>query len=227
MGDRTAARAVLDGGADAQRIFRKISNAKANDVLQQVRSTGADLRNSNPIDEFMKQNENAVNNKPGEQGGVVDSFAKKHGMTELEQARSSIEQSGNKLASSHTQKTGDASSQYQNARQENLTKQQSRKANIEKLEEDRIGNGSVGTAWGLLDGVGRSPDNSSAKNMEGDTKLPSKVIRPTTEMTSKDLADTKKLMEEFKPNSSRSGTRDSGLVEGDGQYADPSKKTKS
>jgi hypothetical protein len=227
VGDREAGLAVLDGDASAQRIFRQISGVKANDILQQVRSAGAELKSSNNVSEFLNKNQDAVQNNVGNSDGAVSKFAQEKGMTHESTVVNDINKTGENLKEDHSRKLQQKTDGYQGARNTNQLNQQSRQAEIDQLEKNRIGKGYLGTLGGNINGVGRPEPTEFKTEYKDESVMPTlKAIRPNTEFTSQDATDTRDLMQEF--NSDNSITRDdTSIAKGSHQYVDPTKKTKS
>lgn len=230
VGDREASRTVLNGEDSAQKIFRQISGDKANNILQQVRSAGTELNSSNNVSDFMNRNQDAVQNNVGSSDGEVSKFAQDKGMKSENEVTKGIIQTGDNLKEDHERKLQQKSYSYKDASIANTNKQETRRKEIDKLEEDRIGKGmaskviagagnvvSLGNSgWG----IGRPSPTESQEEVSGP-----RVIRPGAEFTSEDASDTKGLIKEFNPNNNKS-EEDTSLAKGSHQYVDPSKNNK-
>lgn len=220
VGDREASRTVLNGEDSAQKIFRQISGDKANNILQQVRSAGTELNSSNNVSDFMNRNQDAVQNNVGSSDGAVSKFAQDKGMKSENEVTKGIIQTGDNLKEDHERKLQQKSDSYKDASIANTNKQETRRKEIDKLEEDRIGNGVITTLGGTLDGLGRPSPTGSQEEASGP-----KVIRPGVEFTPGDVGDTRGLIQEFNPNNNKS-EEDTNLAKGSHQYVDPSKNNK-
>lgn len=190
VSDREAGQAVLAGTEDAQKIFRQISSAKADEILQQVRNTGKEFDNSNPAGEFMQQNANAINDKPGSAGGAVDGFARQQGMIGTDAAKQTITESGNNLKKGHDSTFNQSLAGINKAKYETMEEQAKRQANIDEYEANRIGKGLFGTLNNTVDGVGRPASEGQRVN----------VTRPGAD-NDFDPESARKLVDTFKPDS--------------------------
>lgn len=230
VSDREASKAALDGKDSAQKIFRKISGAKANNILQQVRSTGAELNASNNVSDFINKNQDAVQNNVGSDWGAVSKFANEQGMTSEDVVTNNINKTGEELKTGHERKVATTTSGYNDAQITSTKTQEERKDKIQKLEDDRIGKGITSKVIaGVSNAVtlGNSGSNIGRPSPElpqNKEDLGSKVIRPETEFTAADVSNARGVINEFNPDSKNDGY--TNLAKGANEYVDPSKNTK-
>ena len=230
VSDREASKAVLDGKDSAQKLFRQISGAKANNILQQVRTTGAELNTSNNVSDFINKNQDAVQNNVGSDGGAVSKFASDQGMTGADVVTNNINKTGDELKTAHERKLEEKTSGYKDAQITNAKTREERGGEIKKLEDDRIGKGRVSKAIAVigdkvtLGNSGSSIGRPSPESPQNKEDLGPKVVRPETDFTSADISDAREVINEFNPDGKNDD--DTSLAKGVNEYVDPSKNTK-
>jgi hypothetical protein len=221
VSDQEAGKAVLNGDANAQKVFRQISGEKADAVLQQIKQTESSLNNSNSTDEFMQKNEHEVNKKPGAAGGEVDRFKQDNGMMPEADVVRLLNESKVTMGKTVKDNKNFTSDMYEDAQDINKFKLKNRKSDIAKLEDDRMGNGviskfiggaanflTLGNAGG---GIGRPSYVPISYNTQTDSTsdtystvrtLPNSIaLRPSEGgFRSQDLANTQSLLDQFNPD---------------------------
>lgn len=147
-----AQKEVAAGTHKARAIFRDISGAAAQRNLQEIQRAGSNIANSNNVDSFV-QNHQLENNI----GSKRDEFAREHGIrTDAEVISGEISTKGDNLKAQHDTRYNDNLNQYDDSHQHISNQQYAKQLQINQYEKDRIGKGTIGTAGGSVEGVGRS-----------------------------------------------------------------------
>jgi len=230
--DSTAAKEVLSGSNSAKQVFRQISGAKANEVLQQVTAGANSINSSDPVSTFGEQHKNDVNSKPGGEGGVVATFAKENDMTDKTAVNKQIEDTGAELKNTHGKKLSEKKVTFTDARDSNQKEQEDRQENINVFDKDRIGNGITSKIIGGLGniatlgnagwGIGRNTSHSTQTIPEQISSLDgNQVVKPPSGAQNFSPEAARSLIQEFKPDNTKGVA-----ATNDGQHVDASKKIK-
>jgi TraG-like protein, N-terminal region len=230
--DSTAAKEVLSGSNSAKQVFRQISGAKANEVLQQVTAGANFINSSDPVSTFGEQHKNEVNSKPGGEGGVVVTFAKENDMTDKTAVNKQIEDTGAELKNTHGKKLSEKKVTFTDARDSNQKEQEDRQENINVFDKDRIGNGITSKIIGGLGniatlgnagwGIGRNTSHSTQTIPEQISSLDgNQVVKPPSGAQNFSPEAARSLIQEFKPDNTKGVA-----ATNDGQHVDASKKIK-
>ena len=227
--DSTAAKEVLSGSPAAKAVWRQISTNNANELLQQVRAGGAAIDKSTSIDDFNEANKGAINKNPGGDGSAVQQFANNNGIESKEKAEKDIVETRDNLQKTHGNKTNEAREDI-GLKKIIMTKEETGwRDNIKNHEENRIGNGKLGTLMGNVQGVGR-PNTQTMPEFEpimsyygSSEKISSldgnRVVNPSGAQDFSPEA-ARSLIHEFKPDNTNTAATN------EGQYVDASKKIK-
>ncbi len=239
--DSDAAKEVLSGSDSAKQVFRQISSAKANEVLQQV-TTGANaINSSDPVSTFGEQHKNEVNSKPGTSTAFSE-FTDKNGIPDAKNTDTTIKETGAKLQEKTKQNQNDAHKQIETAKSEGKTIEDQRRKELDNFEANRFGNDQLSKTLELLSynpvtgksnitPVGRPsdqpiPEFEPIMNYYGSSEKISSldgnpVAKPSNNAHDFSPEAAKNLIQDFKPDNT-SGT----VATNEGQHVDASKKTK-
>jgi hypothetical protein len=229
--DAMAAKEVLSGSPAAKAVWKQISTNNANELLQQVRAGGASIDKSTSVNDFKEENKEAINKNPGGNGSCVKKFANTNGIQNKDEAEQDIAEIKQNLKGTHDTKVNETSEDI-GVRKMVMTKEETQwQDNIKNHDENRIGNGMLGTLMGNVQGVGRPstqtiPEFDPIMNYYGSSEKISsldgnRVVNPSNGAQDFSPEAARSLIQEFKPDNTSTTA-----VTNEGQHVDASKKIK-
>jgi ABC-type glycerol-3-phosphate transport system permease component len=206
---RQAYEAVSSGSDKARAVFRELTANPAQEILGKITNKGNEIKSSNNVNDFEKKNQ--INNKIG---GERDKFAKDNGIRGEEEVNNKISRQQQHLETMHDARYERNSNDYEKVKQTNTDKKTDMQDQIDEHEANRIGRGKAGTAFGLINGVGRPPEAEDNSD---------KVEPQNVKVLGMKNGQWEVLSEEERIP--RHAFRNQQLKKGtDGQYVDPKKK---
>ena len=240
--DAMAAKEVLSGSPTAKAVWKQISTNNANELLQQVRASGATIDKSTSIDDFKEENKGAINKNPGGDGGSVNKFANNNGMQNKDKAAQDIEETKINLKGTHDTKVNETSEDI-GLKKMVMTKDEALcQDNMKNHDKNRIGNDRLSKALEVLSynpitgksnitPVGRPseqpiPEFTPIMSYYGSSEQISsldkhQVVKPSNGTQDFSPEAARSLIQEFKPDNTGKAA-----VINEGQHVDASKKIK-
>jgi hypothetical protein len=149
---------------EVMQVFQRLAGAEANDILNQVRSQRAVNLNPEATEQKLDNVENQYQGKINpDVDKTINNVAANDGFNQgdIKQKITDSEGQNKEQFNNMQQKNNE---QYDNIKHVNQGKQSYMKTQVNKYEEDRIGNGDIATLFGLTDGVGK-PNNQISSSL--------------------------------------------------------------